>query len=74
MLTSCIDLLLSQFFIISAIFLDNASGSIAQGMPSHQLLLLRRVQEKFLFMMVEEITSHSMFLTNFIRHLLPRYG
>lgn len=72
----CIDLFFfpPQFLNILAIFLDSVSGSIAQGMPYLQLLLLRRAQEKFSFMMVEEITSHFIFLTNSIRHLLLRYG
>jgi len=46
-----------QFFTILGISLDSVSGSIARGMPYLQLLLLRKVQEKFSFMMVEEITS-----------------
>jgi hypothetical protein len=60
----------SQFVTALAIFLDSVSGYIAQEMPYLQLLLLRRVQEKFSFMMDEEITSHFIFLTNSMYPLL----
>ena len=60
-----------QSFTILGISLDSVSGSIARGMPYLQLLLLRKVQEKFSFMMVEEITSHCISLTNSIHHSLP---
>lgn len=68
----CIDLSFSppQFLTALGIFQDNVSGYIAQEMPYLQLLLLRRVQEKFSFMMVEEIISHFIFLTNSMYRLL----
>lgn len=63
---------ITLFCFVVAITLASVNGSTVQEMQYLQLQLLRRVLEKYSYMMVEEIISHFTFLTNFIPPLLLR--